>query len=438
MTQHPYWQNLLFGSVTEDLKNNIYELLKAEAEQFIHDYEAGDRLYTIVTDTPPQINLQLANELNDWYDSEKGQTVLLNFIQDLWKLLQNRAQKSMPAHDARHALYKVPAFSIKYAKAEGVTGFERLGLVGALGHDYGRWAEEHIFGNATSSVIHARMSFVLVREFISNYDIPYLLQQEILYSILRHTTGAKPEDNMIVKLVVTADRNQLIGSEIVLRLTHHKPGDKDLNLFFPPKYQEGEKYDYRHSVMQCIAQYYFSRLPGPLFSLAKEVRALYKNQAIFLYLVLGEGELDKIIAHYANKKSNLMLDYFEEDRQAATEEYLKHKDWIEQARPEMIDNLFYNELHRLLDSRNACPNPVYREMVLGKFSQLVAHEMHSPEQQHAIWNKKARTAVALKFINDQKAWFDQKHYEELNQIAQENEHDKWYVWTIHQLQKNWI
>lgn len=438
MLQHHYWQNLLFGSVTEDLKNNIYELLKAEAEQFTHDYEAGDMLYTITTDNPPQTNQVLAQELNDWYDSEKGQTVLLQFIQDFWQLLHSRAQKSMPAHDARHALYKVPAFSIKYATAEGVTGFERLGVIGALGHDYGRWAEEHIFGNATSSVIHARMSFVLVREFISNYDFPYLLQQEILYSILCHTTGAKPEDNMIVKLVVTADRDQLIGSEIVLRLTHHKPGEKDVDRFFPPQYQEGEKYDYRHSVVQCIAQYYFSRLPGPLFSLADEVRHLYKDQCIFLYLVLGEGELDKIIAHYANKKSHQALAHFEEDRQAAHEEYLKHKDWIEQARPEMIDNLFYNELHKLLDSRNACPNPVYREMVLGKFTQLDINDNFSPEEQHAIWNRKARTAVALRFINEQKAWFDQKHYEELDQIAQENEQDKWYVWTIRELQKNWI
>jgi hypothetical protein len=436
MNQHHYWQDLLFGPVTEDLKTNIYELLKAEAEQFTHDYEAGNKLYTINADVPPQTNEVLAKELQQWYESDSGQQVLLSFIQDFWQLLHSRAQHSMPAHDARHALYKVPAFSIKYAKAEGITGFERVGLVGALGHDYGRWAEEHIFGNATSSVIHARMSFVLVREFISNYDIPYLLQQEILYSILRHTTGAKPEDNMIVKLVVTADRDQLIGSEIVLRLTHHKPGEKDLDLFLPPQYQEGEKYDYRHSVLQCIAQYYFSRLPGPLFSLAQEVRTLYKNQAIFLYLALGEGGFEKIFAHYANKKSSLTN--FEEDRLAGHEEYLKHQDWIAQARPEMIDNLFYNELHNLLESLNACPNPVYREMVLGKLEQLDILPEYNEDQISQIWNQKARLAVALRFINEQKQIFDQKHYEELTQIAQDNTHDQWYAWTAQELLKKWM
>ena len=444
-----YWHDLIFSDTQDTaLKDSLYELLKIEGDGFFKDYYATQTLFTITENEPPATNQEQAKILNDWYFSDTGQQILLDFVQDFWQLLHKRAKHSMPAHDARHALYKVPAFSLKYIESEKVTGFERLGLIGAMGHDYGRWGEEHVFGNAGNSVVHTRMSFVLVREFMQPYPIPHSLQQEILYSILRHTTGAKAHDNMIVKLVVSPDRDQLIGPESALRLTHHKPAPHVLDTFYPETYevhntkpladsgkpedsQHTHKTRYNDSVLDRISHYYFSRLPGPLFSLP-DVAKLYQAQYTFLYLALDSTTLTHFTQKYVSKKYD--LHGYEDDISHAQTVYEYKKQWIEEARPDVINHVLSENLMELLSSANACPTPEYLDMALNKLGYMNESENLSEDQ----YQQKARLAVAFQWINEKRKDFDQQQYADLQRIASSNEKDQWLYWVATQLQKGWF
>jgi hypothetical protein len=268
-----WYKKLFIEEPTLKFKDELYDVLKKKHDVFFENYE-------------PLLCQENEIQLNQWYNSNEGQNELLRLVQDFWNLLNINALNAMPAHDARHAIYKVPTFSLKYMEAENVIGYERLGLIGALAHDFGRWSEEKLFGNANPSAIHARMSFVLLEEFLQNYNIPNILKAEILAAVIRHTTGCTAQDGMIIKLVVSPDRDQLIGPEIVLRLSHHKPTEKALHSFMGETNEE--------SILDRIVKYYFIRLPGPLYSLPV-VDELYKLTHTFCLLVLGEDRWSKYV-----------------------------------------------------------------------------------------------------------------------------------------------
>ena len=107
-----------------------------------------------------------------------------------------------------------------------------------MGHDFGRWAEERIFGNAQGGSTHSRMSYVLLKEFLEDYNFPQIIKLSLLNSVIKHTTGANSDENMHIKLTVSPDRDQLIGPEFILRLFHHKPKDNALKVFFDELKQE--------------------------------------------------------------------------------------------------------------------------------------------------------------------------------------------------------
>lgn len=158
--QKPYY-NLFFKSSlssvnSKEFKENLPKDLKKE-------------VYLYTDNSPePALNHDI---LNHWYDHE-GQAILITVFEKLWNILSNLSQNAMPSHDARHAMFKVPACVLELIDSEQVSGWEKVGILGGLMHDWGRWSEERIYGRPQGGAIHSRMSFLLSREFLEDFDIP--------------------------------------------------------------------------------------------------------------------------------------------------------------------------------------------------------------------------------------------------------------------------
>ena len=384
-----WYKKLLVEEATEEFRNNLYEELKGRFKEFFATYNSQDCV-------------QNAEELNDWYSSEVGQKELLRLVQDFWKLLKETVPNAMPAHDARHAIYKVPTFSLKYMESEGVTGYERVGLISALGHDFGRWSEERLFGNAGTSAIHSRMSFVLVEEFLSNYRIPTILKKEILSGVIRHTTGGEESDGMVLKLVVSPDRDQLIGPEIILRLSHHKANADSLQSFF------GEAGDV--GILEKLTKYYFIRFPGPLYSL-DDVKELYRILHTFCFMALGEEQMESYISTY-NNHSLLHMGEDKKYAQAISAQYTPNLCPVE-------------AFSKLLAASNVAPNMLYKQMALDKLLYTQDSE------------KRYNLARALMWVNTERERLDRNQYEDLERIAT-NCSDEWIKWIAKEIQKDWF
>jgi len=386
------WHNKFFiEDITEDFKLKIHQELKEEFQKFYKEYD--DTLCD-----------QHSEELNIWYYSEEGQKEILRFIKDFWFQLTHNSNEAMPAHDARHALYKVPTYSLKYIYSENIKGWERLGVIGALGHDFGRWAEERIFGNAQGGSTHSRMSYVLLKEFLEDYNLPQIIKLSLLNSVIKHTTGANSDENMHIKLTVSPDRDQLIGPEFILRLLHHKPKDNALKIFFDEPGQE--------SVINAIIKMYFSRLPGPLFSLENELRDSFKVTLLFC---LMNTSLDKIM-EYKEKftKGYFSEEMFKEDLIFCYEEIRKIPD-------ENLD--VNNEIMKLLSAKNVSPEMSYKEMTLTKIEKLTNEE-------------KKILAKSIKWVNQKRIEMDLIQYKFLEKVKNE-ENENWIKWLAEELYKEW-
>jgi len=202
---HQFFKTPISEVDTPEFKESILLSLRQDAYSYQDTY------------FQPVLNSQF---LNEWYHGE-GQGVLCDLFKKLWLVLESLSISAMPSHDARHAIYKVPASALELIDAENITGWERVGVLGALMHDWGRWSEERIFGAPQGGSTHSRMSFVLAKEFLEDFAIPGEIKWHILNAVLVHTKGATENDPMVAKITVTADREQLWGPEFILRLMHH-------------------------------------------------------------------------------------------------------------------------------------------------------------------------------------------------------------------------
>ena len=277
------WYDTIFIKKIEmGFKEDLPKKLKVEYNNFTFKYNNLDYLNNV-------------NELDDWYKKSESQLVLLELIKNLVDKLSYLSNSAMPAHDARHAIFKVSFFGLSYIKEEGYLYSKRLAILGCLGHDYGRWAEERIYGHPNPGSIHSRLSYVLMREFLSDYEIPKIIKDEILYSVIKHTTGADDTDNPIIKVVVSSDRDQLIGCERILRSIHHQICNKENECLI----------DTEENIENCelegIARISLLRLKGPLYSLKNIVNDLIIDSNVFLLMCLSE---DKLITLYDRFKSN--------------------------------------------------------------------------------------------------------------------------------------
>ncbi|WP_028312552.1 hypothetical protein [Derxia gummosa] len=306
-------------------------------------------------------------ELDRWYASATGQQTLAAVTVALWRQMSAHADHAMPAHDARHAMLKVPTASLEHLMAERVEGHARIGALGALLHDHGRWAEERLFGGPAASVLHARMSFLLGRELLAGFELPPLLADQLLLTALRHTSGAEPQDPMPLKLTVSADRDQLFGHEIALRLCHHAPNERGEYRSLVGELP-GEAPGL--SALDRIEFFFRNRLPGPLFALDAQVAA--RRAWLFDFLLMAEpftasrarfadlaADGQGAPAHQGRRLPASLLDGLDLAERHARATAL---------RPAATDP--ETELAALLDLPRVAPSPAYRALAMGRLARL--------------------------------------------------------------------
>lgn len=376
------WRQFFFyDALPKDLPEVLPIFLKQQSQTFIET-------------VPHAFTKSQTQALNAWYWSSEGQDVLRLACEALWQQMSTHAHKAQPAHDARHAMFKVPAAALAYIHAEQVQGWERVGVLGALLHDHGRWPEERIYGEPLQSQLHAQISFVLGQEWLEPFDMPNPVKQHILLAALRHTAGADASDPMPLKITVSADRDQLYGPEFALRIVHHiekKNGD------FGSFYGENQA----RSVLDKIHQLAFHRLPGPLFSRNEHVDMLWRQTVQFLMLAYGHDAqfTDALLAKLNAHPQHTPLDYSPADVHA----------WLEEARVfarthNATQRTLTDEIHTLLTAQHIAPEADYRDRVLKKVR-------HSPEA-----DKQRSMAAALAWTHQQRLAFDAIEAEQLQKL----------------------
>ena len=299
------------------------------------------------------------------------------------------AEWAMPAHDARHAMFKAPASALLYLQAEDIQDAGRLGIFGALLHDHGRWAEERIFGGPGESMVHARLSFLLARELVEEFQLPAAAQRLIMQSVVQHTAGAGPGDEMAVKLTVTADRDQLYGPEIIIRILHHIVDQESLSM----SSVYGEKPGL--SVLDRLTHFVFNRIPGPLFSRDAHVDNLHNSLATF---ILMAEPADLSAARFARRPAPTA------SRRGLPDGFEWESAWQEaQALVPAADDP-EAALRTLLSAPNVVSNPEYMNDAVHKLSDLP--EVHQE-----------RLAGALTWVHQQRVALDTLEAANLRRLA---------------------
>ena len=377
------WPQFFFRDpLPEDLSEVLPVFLKQRSQTFIET-------------VPYSFTEAQTQEFNAWYWSSEGQEVLRLACDALWNQMSIHAQKAQPAHDARHAMYKVPSAALAYIHAEQVDGWERVGVLGALLHDHGRWPEERIYGEPLQSQLHAQISFVLGQEWLEPFDMPTPVKQHILLSALRHTSGADASDPMPLKLTVSADRDQLYGPEFALRIVHHidkKNGD------FGSFYGENKA----RSVLDKIRHMALHRLPGPLFSRSEYVDSLWRQTVQFLMLAFGHDAqlIDKFGSTLKEHPQLTPLNYSPTDVNG----------WLEASRvfaSSYIENqrTLLDEINTLLSAQHIASDEDYRKRVFKKMH-------YSPEV-----DKQRSIAAALAWTNQSRLELDAMEAEQMENLA---------------------
>ncbi len=386
-------QTLLEDELPPSLAHELVPFLKAEGQAFL------DR-------TAEHPTAAEKDEADRWYGSAEGQQTLTALTRAIWAQMFPLAEHAMPAHDARHAMFKVPTSALEYVLAEDVQGYERVGVLGALLHDHGRWAEERIFGGPGASLVHARLSFLLSRELLGAFEMPAVVRAQILLAVIRHTSGADPEDAMPLKLTVAGDRDQLYGPEFVIRMFHHTvsdTGDSAAVYSSPPA----------TSILDRMEHFQRNRLPGPLFAMQSHVDWLRWTQRMFLLMcepapvsrarfefdVTGQGQAKRPI------------------QPAEHGPYDWAGEWAhaQELRPQADDA--YAQLEALLRLPNLAPGAHYRDAALAKLQSVPEHLLPT-------------VAGSLLWVRQQVQWNDERQRVVLHRLAR---HDDALLATLSQL-----
>ncbi len=338
-------ETLLEAQISPEQLNALPEEVRAVARDFMTNKE---RVLS-------PLSAARTVELDSWYHSTEGQQTLSTVALELWAQLSEFKDHAMPAHDARHAMFKVPSAALEYVESERVQGWERVGVLGALLHDHGRWAEERLLGGPGEGVFHARLSFVLGQELLGRFEMPEEVRAHILLAALRHTSGADPHDPMPLKLTVAADRDQLYGPELVLRLAHSVAGaDGSLKDYF-------EKPDCNvESVLSKLSRFLVTRLPGPLFSRDAHVQSLWQSLCT---VVLASEPAEASQARFGRL------------RQKDSRGVLTNFDWKSawtsaQERAAHLSGDSTEGLQQLLIAPHVAPSEHYRQLALEKVERV--------------------------------------------------------------------
>lgn len=348
------WKGRFFNTQyhTENDKLALFE----EMKQAVQSYE--------LQKPKPIISKQRAKELDNWYYSQKGQQQLITLFNAFWTELSSQSIHAMPSHDARHALFKTPCAALETIYSEGIHSWERIGFLGALLHDWGRWAEEAVYGEPTASMAHARMSFLLSQEFLAQFDLPSEIVWHLLQAVVVHTVGSKSDDDMITKITVSSDRMQLWGPEFILRIFHHiRKHDKDHLCYavYDPLLLKDHTSNYKNGLFFSIENMYKKRFSGPLHQLNEHLRKLRTISFKFCYLA-GTRDYQKNILTFAEAHQNwLPINY----HQAVIDANTFRKNCTHEAVGDPR-----KALSLLFDAKNLSPNISFTEDALKRVTEI--------------------------------------------------------------------
>jgi hypothetical protein len=231
------------------------------------------------------------------------------------------------------------------------------------------------------------LSYLLGRELLETIDAPSTIKQQILLAAIRHSSGAEPDDPMPLKLTVAADRDQLTGPEIVLRLVHHAVGEQGMGSSL-----YGEKPG--RPVLAHLEHFLINRLPGPLFSREAAVRHLWRLLATFLLIA---EDADASRERFKRIPGPADFDWkVEFDR---SRDHLGRSESPEDA------------LSALLGAPHVAPGEGYRREAFEKLAGVT--DANRP-----------RLASALHFVNDARIALDAEQFAALERVARANAGDR--------------
>jgi hypothetical protein len=188
------------------------------------------------------------------------------------------------------------------------------------------------------------------------------IRQELLGAVLKHTTGAVPSDTMPHKLTVSADRDQLYGAEIIIRLAHHSINEAgDQSSFY------GEQPGV--TVLAKLEHFCRNRLPGPLFANYAHTETL--QQVLYEFLLLSEpAELS--FQRWVPSSSSPPKRHW---RLTPAQDW--EQDWNQaQAAAHSLSACPEEALARLLSAPHLAPSPLHYETALGKVATVPLELRH--------------------------------------------------------------
>ena len=199
---------------------------------------------------------------------------------------------------------------------------------------------------------------------------------------------------MPLKLTVSADRDQLYGPEIILRMAHHPVGRMGGGSCY-----YGEKPG--RTVLTQLERYLTHRLPGPLFSRDDEVHGLWRMLARFLLIAEDADASRERFTRFSNARGgSAQLRPF--DWASEFEAVADSRDRADSPHETLVE---------LLGAAHIAPSPAYRHMALQKVAMVSGPN-------------RARLASALRYANESRVALDAAQLAALRGVAVRNPDDQ--------------
>ncbi|MGE3769973.1 MAG: hypothetical protein AB7G06_03375 [Bdellovibrionales bacterium] len=180
-------------------------------------------------------------QLQEWYDSEKGQTSLKRFAEELVAFLDSHGATGTPGHDRRHVAYMDSAVSFMLKDKTGVADWRTASILGGLLHDTGRIVEEVLTGTSLCGLAgtdHAYLSAEFADQLMQKLEreegceFSPFFRESLLYSVVSHT-GGEAKKSAMAQYVQAGDRLGGLTVEHYRRAIQANVGEMGLGFRMP-------------------------------------------------------------------------------------------------------------------------------------------------------------------------------------------------------------
>ncbi len=208
----------------------------AEVCEDSRQFATGYRYHFDDTEGQQQIDV-----MNSWCSSDQGKKTIFDLTKETLRIISLCSKYSdnlLGGHDIHHFMQDVIG-AMKITDSENIHDYRELVLITSLLHDIGRSPEALIrrnkkLGNELGEEVrknHAAISFYFARHLFKFFPIQPAIKNRMLHAILNHTgspSGVSDENfslDDISNLTVSADRSDLTGADLILRVISHEGGE---------------------------------------------------------------------------------------------------------------------------------------------------------------------------------------------------------------------